>query len=235
MKSNKLTYLTLWDILILTLLLFGEATYQSTMLFLNSSGVGVPDLTTTTGEQNIQMFIIQGLTLLVAFLYLYFRKFDFSQWKCKISLRGTLIGFGLFIFLSLSMELLSIIGDASYREYFLTASFNPISGLWIAASRFTLPMVAYAILNGIYEEIYFIGMCTAVKEKYRHLVFGFSLFVRIAFHTYQGLLAAFGIGLILGATYYFWYRKKGQDLYPIFLSHAIADILGLSVISYLFI
>ena len=93
--------------------------------------------------------------------------------------------------------------------------------------------ILYSILNGFYEEIYFLGICMAVCEKNIRKSFLFSIIVRFLFHTYQGLVPAIGIGLILGIVYYLMYTKlKIKNMVPYFVSHIIADIFGIGVLWY---
>lgn len=234
-KSNR-RYLVWWDILILTLILFGEAIYSSNLVFFQSAGAGDGSLVEVTAAQNYYMLLVQGITLLVAFGYLWLRKFDFSQWQFKASLKQTGLGLGLFVLLAGLMEVLYLMAEPGYMTYFQQAQFDPQSGFYAFLSAFSLPAVLYALLNGVYEEIYFLGMCLAVKKEWRVVSWLFSILVRIAFHTYQGLLPALGIGVILGLVYYVWYDRLGKrNLYPIFLSHAIADVIGLNLLIYLFV
>lgn len=230
---KKTSYLNWLDIIILTLILFGEAIYTSTVYYLANQGAPSVDFSTITDAQNYQMMVTQGMSLLWAFLYLLIRRFDFSLWKFQFDLESTALAVGLYSVLSLCMDLLYVALDPSFREYVLAGSLNLAESWKLFVSSFTPSLVIYSLLNGFYEEIYFIGMCCAVQKKNQPLVFIFSLVVRIAFHTYQGLLPALGIGLILGFIYYFWYQKKSRNLYPIVLSHAFADILGLSILRFI--
>ncbi|HFR3627910.1 TPA: CPBP family intramembrane glutamate endopeptidase, partial [Streptococcus suis] len=51
---------------------------------------------------------------------------------------------------------------------------------------------------------------------------------------YQGLISALGLGLILGTIFYLLYQKiKPKNLLPFFLAHAVADVIGLTIISYI--
>lgn len=234
MKKPLLKKLNLWDIAVLTLVLFGQAIYASTIIFLTSQGQGNPELTETSSAQNFQLLLFQGALLILALGYLYFRRFDFRQWHFSVSVRSTLTAIGLFIGLSLLMDALFFLFDPNFRTYVTSSPWQITSGFLSILSQFNnVSLLLYALLNGVYEELYFVGICTAVSDKWRSLVFASSLLVRIAFHTYQGLLSALGIGLLLGFAYYYWYQKKSSNLYPIFLSHAIADVIGLSLIRYL--
>lgn len=94
-------------------------------------------------------------------------------------------------------------------------------------------MILYSILNGFYEEIFFLGICLSVKPEERKYYFIYSLLVRYSFHTYQGNISAIAIGLLVGGIYYFLYEKmEEKNLFPFFLAHTITDILGAGIISY---
>lgn len=233
MPLTKRYYLTLWDVLILTIILFGQAIYSSTTIFLTSQGAGMPEMTQTTSDQNLYMIGYQGVLLLIALAYLYFRGFDFKQWQWQFSLKATGIGIAMFIGLALAMDGLFLLADSNMRSALAYYPLDPEAGLLNLLAQWKPSLVAYALLNGVYEELYFIGMLTAVEDKHKPLLFIWSLLVRVAFHTYQGLLPALGIGLILGTFYHLWYHKQSRNLYPIILSHALADIWGLGLISYL--
>lgn len=91
----------------------------------------------------------------------------------------------------------------------------------------------YALLNGVYEEIYFLGICLAVRKEHLKWALPFSLLIRVSFHTYQGMISALGIGLLFGIFMYLMYRRsKDRNLLPFFIAHAIGDIFGLGVLSY---
>ena len=90
--------------------------------------------------------------------------------------------------------------------------------------------ICYALLNGFYEEFFFLGLLTSVKEKHKWLVLVYSVIIRISFHTYQGLLWALVIGLVYGLFYYFLYKYVVKNLLPFFLMHALADMFGSSLL-----
>lgn len=233
---KRLQYLAWWDVLVLTLILFGQPIWLSTELYLTGEAAGTAVSTELTANQDYYMIMVQGGTLLLAFAYLWLRKFNFRQWLFKIDLKSTAQAIGLFVAFSALMEVLFWFFSPDYASYFLESHLDIPGGFAYFLSQVSLSRVLYALLNGFYEEVYFIGLALSVKPEHRCWSWLFSLLVRIAFHTYQGLLSAFGIGLILGIGYYLWYEKLGKkNLYPIFLSHAIADVWGLNLLIYLFV
>lgn len=91
----------------------------------------------------------------------------------------------------------------------------------------------YSLLNGVYEELYFLGICLAVKKEHIKWAVPFSLLIRTSFHTYQGMLSALGIGLLFGGLFLLvYYRSKDKNLLPFFIAHTIADIFGIGILSY---
>ena len=93
------------------------------------------------------------------------------------------------------------------------------------------PMViGYALLNGFYEEFFFLGLLTSVKEEHQWLVLVYFVIIRISFHTYQGLLWVLVIGLVYGLFYYFLYKYVVKNLLPFFIMHDLADMFGSSLL-----
>ncbi len=85
-KQDFTTELKWFDILILTVILFSNAIYTSTIQYISSSNAesfeGATDFSTA---QNYSGFRMQLALLLLALLYLWIRNFDFSKWKLRIT------------------------------------------------------------------------------------------------------------------------------------------------------
>lgn len=89
------------------------------------------------------------------------------------------------------------------------------------------------MLNGFYEEIFFLGVCLSAKLEKRMYYFIYSLVICYSFHTYQGNISALAIGFLVRGIYYFLYtRPKEKNLFPFFLAHAITDVFGAGIINY---
>lgn len=209
------------DILILSAIFFGYAAYTSTMYFLSGTS-DFASLTDFSQRDNYLGLGIQLFWFILALCYLKFIKYDFSVLKFQITLKSTIFALILFCFLALLMDgyfwLLDILGVA-----------------YPASSYIDTSIIIYSLFNGFYEEFFFIGLCLSVNHKIIKGVFIYSLFVRFSFHTYQGVASALGITLILGCIYFLLYeRLRVKNLYPYFLSHALADIFGLGILYYIF-
>lgn len=227
--KEKLTYLRWFDILIVSAILFGSAIYDSTITFITTD----PDVlslgTEFTPADNIYAMITEISELTFAFIYLRLRRFDFSRWKYKVTLKGTLTALILFLLISVLMDIADILvyGWADVTAYVGEG------GIFYVLSEIDITLLLFSLLNGFYEEIFFIGIATAVKKEHQIPALIYSLIIRTSFHTYQGIVSALEIGICVGLVFYLYYRKKDDNLYPVMTSHALADIFGAGIISLL--
>ena len=231
MKKQQLTELKWFDILIITIIMFGQGIYNSTIqyLALSNNTVTLEENLTFTSMQNYQAFATQFIWLFIAFIYLLWRNFDYSIFIKKIKITKWLIFQIIFIFIASALLMdLYYIGSYSIS--------NPVMPSMISLpSNIDFSLILYSLLNGFYEEVFFLGICLTINPKYLKWSFLYSLIIRCSFHTYQGLFNGIALGLIVGIVYYFLYKKfKPQNLLPFFLAHAIADMIGLSVIFYFY-
>lgn len=228
-NKEKINHLKWFDILVLTLILWGEGIYTSTASYIALIQACQPLMTTLlfSATDNYGALALQAGLLLLALLYLWLRRFDFKVWTIRFNIKA--VAGGVLIFLAAAL-LLDI--------YFMLT--NPLTALLpfpgpIGAffGSETVSSVIYALLNGVYEEIYFLGICLAVRKEHLKWALPFSLLIRVSFHTYQGMISALGIGLLFGIFMYLMYRRsKDRNLLPFFIAHAIGDIFGLGVLSY---
>lgn len=237
-KKEKLNYLKWWDILIITAIMFGYFMHSSISSFFylpDPNTTQVPEFTT---NMNWQALRFQLILLSITLIYLYVRNFNFSQWKIKINPRAIVLGVALFIGVALLFDLYftlvySILPypNADNSIFYETEATTLLSKL----STIDLSLIMYSILNGFYEEIFFLGICLSVEPDKRKYYFIYSLLIRYSFHTYQGNISAFAIGLLVGGIYYLLYTKsKDKNLFPFFLAHAITDVFGAGIVSYFF-
>ena len=236
-SAKPLRCLKWFDILIITVLMFGEFIIRSTQQFMESlspSTLTIVAETTTnlasdgaaySSNSNFQLIML-GIT----FLYLVIRNYDFKQ--LPIRWNWSIIFWVPFIFALVGLFgdlVTTLTGKYNYfnPDLFAYIDFTQIIGKFLALSPIA---IAYALLNGFYEEFFFLGLLTSVKEKHKWLVLLYSTSIRISFHTYQGLVWALVIGVVYGLFYYFLYKYKIKNLLPFFLMHALADMFGSSLI-----
>ena len=216
--------------------MFGEFIIRSTQQFMEclspSTVASVAETTTNVtsdGAAYSSNFTFQLIILGITFLYLLIRNYDFKQLPLRFS-------WSIFIWVPLIFAIVDTFGI--FGDIVTTLSgkynyFNPQLIPFIDPMEFmalTLMAIGYALLNGFYEEFFFLGLLTSVKEKHQWLVLVYLVIVRISFHTYQGLLWALVIGLVYGLFYYFLYKYVVKNLLPFFLMHALADMFGSSLL-----
>ena len=223
LEANRLTQLQWWDVVIISIILFSGAIWNSTQTWLTEPSEILEQGTEFTAADNWFGLVSIILELGISWLYLRWRKFDFSQWKYRPTAKGTLLAVGIFLVMSVGMDIVSIL-SLGWTE--ATAYVGSLGILGVLA-EIDVSLLLFSFVNGIYEEIFFLGVCTAVPKNQRAGVLCYSLVIRFAFHTYQGLAAAAGIGFVIGGLYLlFYYKREDKNLYPYMLSHAFADVFG---------
>lgn len=231
--SKKLFNLKYYDIIILTIILFSSAIYSSTNMYLEMSRtiseVALEEALNFSEGDNWSAFISQSIYMALAIFYLYLRNFDFKRLIIKFKAKTPILAIGYFLIAALLMDLFFML--VSYASILIKPSVSET-----IFSNISVSLIIYALLNGFYEEFFFLGICMSVDKKYLPYSLIYSIIIRFSFHTYQGMISAIGIGLVFGLTFLFLYKKsKDKNLLPFFLAHAIADIIGLSILSYFYI
>lgn len=222
-------YLTLTDINVLTLIFFGQAIYQSSQQFLalQRAGLAMPTDLGFSAAGNYWGIGFELVSLAAAGGYLLWRRFDFSQ----LNFRVNCYTLPLAVLFGLTADMLAggydLLSSLWYPQAVSTE--QTMTGL-PAQSGLTADVVLFSLLNGFYEEVYFLGLLFCVPKRYYGWMYGFSLLVRLSFHTYQGLASAMVIGG-LGAVF-LAYRRRFDVLVPFMLAHAFFDMTGLGATSY---
>ena len=215
--TKTLTSLKWYDFLILTLLLFGWFIYKSSAYafgWIATSDTG----TASTSYNYLPNLILQSALLFAAIVYLMLRRFDFKQIPIRFDWRVPLWGFALFFALGLVFDgVNSLLGPYNYFGAEMWRYFD-WSFVGVLQKFATLPliMVLYSILNGIYEEFFFLGLLGNAKQAHPFIAVFFSTLIRISFHTYQGWQAALITGIGVGLLFYVLYRFKIKNLAPFF-------------------
>ena len=219
--------LSWFEILTVTLIMFGPGIWISSAFYLEAPSAVDGTAANFSSQQNVWAGVFQSLQLLTVFFFLYLREWRFSNFRFRPSVADTIKGLGLFVFTALLVD----IGFSTALLWMPDVVGTDEQVLIDPLARIHPSLVFYSMLNGFYEEFFFLTLVSAAAK--RNAVFLFSLFVRFSFHTYQGLLTAVLIGLILGVVnYYFFTKAKDNNLYPFFFAHALADVFGLSLLGY---
>lgn len=242
--KQSLKELRWFDILILTAIIWGNSILTSTQLWIASlSATEVVDASVSSFSSSDDWWAIgnEVKLLFIALIYLFIRHFDFKQLKVKLHWNVLLWAPAIFLGAGLLCDLAfdvfdlfpSLTDNFTYLGYFPYYYWS-ISSVIEKFATLSPSRVLFSLMNGFYEEFYFLGLLLSTNKTYRPWILIFSTIVRISFHTYQGLPSALVIGVVFGLFYYFMYTRKNDNLLPFFLGHAFADMVGTSFF-YLFV
>ncbi|ULJ62906.1 CPBP family intramembrane metalloprotease [Wielerella bovis] len=221
------------DVIVLTSIFFGMAIYSSTIHFFTLSEanqVAPPDLNFGS-SQNWSGIAMELGALCVAWLYLQYRQFDFKILNFNVN-KWTLPKIVLYILLAGSVATAyEIMQQAVLPHWYPPADESTHYSATEHMSQWSISLFLFALLNGFYEELFFIGLLVLIEKKHFPWVILFSLMVRFAFHTYQGLAGAMVI-TTLGMVFLLL-RWKSDELLPFMLAHSFFDVFGLGLPLYL--
>ncbi|HEM6138187.1 TPA: CPBP family intramembrane metalloprotease [Streptococcus suis] len=242
--EQPLKELRWFDLLILTAIIGGNSILTSTQMWIASlSATEVVDASVSSFSSSDDWWAIgnEVKLLVIALIYLFIRHFDFKQLKVKLHWNVLLWAPAIFLGAGFLCDLAfdvfdlfpSLTDNFTYLGYFPYYDWS-ISSVIEKFATLSPSRVLFSLMNGFYEEFYFLGLLLSTNKTYRPWILIFSTIVRISFHTYQGLQSALVIGVVFGLFYYFMYTRKNDNLLPFFLGHAFADMVGTSFF-YLFV
>jgi membrane protease YdiL (CAAX protease family) len=200
-----------FEAVLLTLLCFGLFIVSS----LSAVGAGFPDDPFT--DSALVGIIVTELVLGgVAVAFLALRGYDVASLWPMPTLRGSLAGVGLFFGVWL------VGGVLTWPLHY--GPEQPIDKM-VHDAVLSLPLlIAMAMVNGAFEEIFLLG---ALLRGLRHfgvsVALGVPLLVRVSYHLYQGPV---GVIWVLGAGLAFslYYLRHGK-LWPVMFAHTLWDIV----------
>lgn len=157
--------------------------------------------------------VFGGLALLV----LYMRGYSLASLYPRPSLAGIGLGIGLYV----ASLLASWIAIEPFSD---SQPLQPIEALMESSAVSATSVIAVALVNGAYEEIFLLGFLLRGLRGYGlSVALGISLLVRVLYHLYQGPLGAVSVlafGLVLSLYY-----VKTNALFPVVFAHVLADII----------
>lgn len=228
MVKPNLTTLTTKDIIILTAIFFGVAIFNSNYAYIHSimqqnSSTMYYDVAIFDEFGNIWSIVQEMVFLMIAFIYLKYRHFDFKQLNFKINHKTALKVMMYFFIAGLVATGIEYI--IYWLQYFSLPQYHIKSTNYF--SYITPTLIVFALLNGFFEELFFVGLIFATPKAILKYMLIFSLLIRFSFHTYQGLISAFVI-TSLGVVF-IYFRQKDDELIPFMLTHSLFDIFGLGL------
>ena len=212
------------DLLILTVIFFGPA-IRNSFLAQKCDKNEKEGMCEFSKKENMHALIMQSIQLFIAIMYLKLREVSPFQFSFHISINSVILAVGLFGICGLFMDIITSL-QYGFRWIYEILSHNiPI---FSALKDVNWSLVLISVLNGFYEEFFFLAVWSYIDPKYSAISFTFMIIIRILIHTYQGWPTAFAIGIGLGVINYILFTQFSDNLFIYVLAHIIADIFGLS-------
>lgn len=216
------------DFVVLSLIFFGYFTYNSILLWsYRTEETPSVDASSFSDAENWWGIATELVFLCIATIYLLLRRFDFKLLNFSVGKKSLLALVILVIFGGLASDIII------YGDLWMSTGQNPFN--YVAPNQppsdfsyITWGLLAFALVNGFYEELFFMGLTFAVKSQYRIYTIVASIFVRFIFHIYQGLVPAIGIALL--GVVFILVRTKVKSLVPFTLAHALFDVFGAGIL-----
>lgn len=223
------------DLIVLAIIFFGLACATAIEQYfqLRQQGLSEPVELVFSEADNYGSIVLELALLAAAGIYLKFRRFDFGLLNFSAN-RYTL---------PLALLLIACAGIAAELYQSLWCIFSHVpdpSGIMAENSpegsrsfgHISPSLIIFSLLNGFYEELFFLGLIFAVTPKVFPWSAALGFGVRFLFHIYQGLHAAAMI-TVMGVLF-FLLRRKISTLLPFMLAHAFFDVFGLGLLQWLY-
>lgn len=206
--------LSAWpDLFLVWLLTLALPTINSTASLL--TGQTVVEL---TDRRLYLSVLIEILSLCAAGAYLHVRGGLREVFRIRLTWFGSAIGVGLLI--------ISWVLTYAVAWGLVIASGEPhlFAGFQMVHHSSLPAILLMCLVNPFFEELIVVGCVVSMLERHgASVAVAASAFFRLAYHLYQGPIAAASIlpsGLLLGA--YYW---KKRDLWPLIVAHMLMDLL----------
>ena len=222
-------YIGILDLLLLGVILFGPAIFNS-LKTVKDEQDDSEDMCEFSKKENIYALIMQSIQLFIALIYLKLRGVNPFQFSFHISTRSFLFALGLFCIYGLCMDILTSLKYGFSWIFKILLHNIPV---FSALKDVNLSLVLISMLNGFYEEFFFLAVWSYIDPKYSVAALVFMIIIRILIHTYQGWPTALAIGIGLGMGNYILFTQFSDNLFIYSLAHIIADIFGLSLFNLL--
>ncbi len=101
---------------------------------------------------------------------------------------------------------------------------QPIDRIMVDTKLSMSVIVAFALVNGAFEEIFLLGVLVRGLRGFGlSVAMGLPLLVRVMYHLYQGPIGAIMI-LFFGWVFTVYYVRYGK-LWPVVFAHILGDIV----------
>lgn len=165
----------------------------------------------------IWMVVVEVMLANAALVFLHMRGFAVSTLVPTPTFKGAIVGIALFFVAWLVSQLVvAPFADGQPRQ--------PIEAM-ITEAKVTLPaVVAMAMINGTFEEVFLLGFLLRGLRGYGlSVALSITLLVRVLCHLYQGPLGPLWV-IGFGLTFAVYYMRSAQ-LWPPVFAHILWDIV----------
>lgn len=149
--------------------------------------------------------------------FLYARGFAITTLLPVPNLKGSMVGFALFV-------IAWVLGGILVLPFSTVQLQQPVISMLTNAKVSLSIIIVAAIFNGAFEEVFLLGFLLRGLRGYG-LSFALSatLLIRILYHMYQGPLGPIGV-LAIGIVFGLYYSRSVQ-LWPPVFAHILLDIV----------
>ncbi|WP_395005649.1 CPBP family intramembrane glutamic endopeptidase, partial [Undibacterium sp.] len=162
-------------------------------------------------------FIFGGLAL----LFLRFCGYSIRELLPRPTWKGSIHGAILCVFALFTWSLI----EPVFSNRFLES--EPIAIIVSNARPSLIYVIAVSALNGLYEEFFLLGyLVRGFASKGASFAIGFSIFVRLLYHLYQGPVGAVSV-VVIGLVFSLYYWRT-RSLWPVVFAHILVDVIGLA-------
>ena len=178
-----------------------------------------------TGNHLWFLVFYEPIILCIVYWFLKQREWSFDKLNINPSLKSTVYGFLLAVISYIAYYLVYVIAYIIFPNTVTSMNQPLVDGSQINL----LNILAVTIINPFFEELLVVGyVITTLKSvKSESFAINISVAIRLAYHLYQGPLAAFSI-IPMGLIFGYWYVKK-ENLWSLIVAHAAMDFVGLSL------
>jgi membrane protease YdiL (CAAX protease family) len=165
----------------------------------------------------IGLVVTEIVLAATALLFLHARGFDIASLLPQPTLRGTLLGVGLFF-------VAWVIGILVTAPFAHAQPEQPIQRMMADARVTSSVIVVLGMVNGAFEEVFLLGVLVRGLRAFGlSIAIGIPLLVRVLYHLYQGPLGALWI-LSFGLVFSLFYVRS-PTLWPPVFAHVLWDIV----------
>ncbi len=209
---------SIWEFPIVMLGAFGYSFVSVLQVFLAQ-----PETFVFTGEVAQSILVFESIALLILGWFLQQRGWTLARLGLVPSWRSTLMGLGLVPIAYIAFAVIFVLLPILVPGIQTLSQIKSMTASGVALWQ----IILISLLNPVFEEVFVCGYAIQWLKKYNHIAIAviISTTIRAAYHLYQSIPSAVGIGgmgLVFGAFY-----ARTNRLWAVVVAHMIFDVAGL--------